>query len=181
MQATLSLLLEAPASFGSFTPGVRRSYQTSTTATVTSTAGDATPSVTDPSPAAPGRLVNGSFALGRPLQVRANTGPLTPLPTTASSPVALLAYTAPATNDAVAIAFRQDIDSTEALRTGAYGKTLTFTLSDNQAVTPSDSPALRLAHPGRAEPATLNARRERRGHRRVRMSRNGAVQLRAVA
>ena len=54
VQATLSLLLEAPASFGSFTPGVRRSYQTSTTATVTSTAGDATLSVTDPSPAAPG-------------------------------------------------------------------------------------------------------------------------------
>ena len=51
--ATLSLSLEAPASFGTFTPGVRRSYQTSTTATVTSTAGDATLSVADPSPAAP--------------------------------------------------------------------------------------------------------------------------------
>jgi hypothetical protein len=129
VQATLSLLLEAPASFGSFTPGVRRSYQTGTTATVTSTAGDATLSVADPSQAAPGRLVNGSFALGQPLQVRANSGPFAPLSTVASWPLALLAYTAPTTNDTVAIAFRQDIESNEALRTGAYGKTLTFTLS----------------------------------------------------
>jgi hypothetical protein len=108
---------------------VRRGYQANTTATVTSTAGDATLSVADPSQAAPGRLVNGAFALGQPLQVRANSGPLAPLSTAAPSPLALLAYTAPATNDAVAIAFRQDIESNEALRTGAYGKTLTFTLS----------------------------------------------------
>ena len=73
--------------------------------------------------------MNGSFALGEPLQVRANAGPFAPLSTAASSPLALLAYTAPASNDAVAIAFRQDIQSNEALRTGAYGKTLTFTLS----------------------------------------------------
>ncbi|WP_270039125.1 hypothetical protein [Solirubrobacter ginsenosidimutans] len=127
--ATLSLSLEAPASFASFTPGVHRSYQTSTTAAVTSTAGDATLSVADPSQAAPGRLVNGPFALRQPLQVRANSGPLAPLSTEASSPLALLTYTAPATSDAVAIAFRQDIESNEALRTGIYAKTLTFTLS----------------------------------------------------
>jgi len=124
--ATLSLSLGAAASFGTFTPGAGRTYQTSTTATVTSTAGDATLSVADPSATAPGRLVNGSFALGEPLQVRADAGLFVPLSTVASS---LLAYTAPASNDAIAIGFRQDIRSSEALRTGAYGKTLTFTLS----------------------------------------------------
>ncbi len=127
--ATLSLSLQAPASFGTFTPGVRRSYQASTTATVTSTAGDAALNVLDPSAAAPGRLVNGSFALGEPLQVRANSGPFVPLSAEASSPLTLLAYDRPASNDAVAIGFRQDVESNEGLRTGAYGKTLTFTLS----------------------------------------------------
>ena len=42
MPATLSLTLGAPASFGSFVPGVAKTYAASTTATVTSTAGDAT-------------------------------------------------------------------------------------------------------------------------------------------
>ena len=32
-------------------------------------------------------------------------------------------------NDPVTIAFKQHIDATDALRTGAYSKTLTFTLS----------------------------------------------------
>jgi hypothetical protein len=86
-------------------------------------------SVADPSATARGRLVNGPFALGEPLQVRADASPFVPLSTAASSPRALLAYTAPASNDAVAIGFRQNIQSNEALRTGTYGKTLTFTLS----------------------------------------------------
>ena len=47
--ATLALTLGAPASGGVFAPGVSRSYETTTTATVTSTAGDAMLSVTDPS------------------------------------------------------------------------------------------------------------------------------------
>ena len=42
MPATLSLTLGAPASFGAFQPGVDKEYAASTTATVTSTAGDAT-------------------------------------------------------------------------------------------------------------------------------------------
>ncbi len=40
--ATLSLTLGAPATFGAFTPGVAKEYTASTTATVISTAGDAT-------------------------------------------------------------------------------------------------------------------------------------------
>ena len=61
--ATLALTLGAPASFGAFTPGVAREYTASTTATVISSAGDATLSVADPSTTATGHLVNGAFAL----------------------------------------------------------------------------------------------------------------------
>jgi alpha-L-rhamnosidase len=45
---TLSLALGAAASFGAFTPGVDRDYDASTTATVTSTAGDASLAVAAP-------------------------------------------------------------------------------------------------------------------------------------
>jgi hypothetical protein len=116
--ATLSLTLGAPASFGAFTPGVARDYTASTTANVISTAGDATLSVTDPSADAPGRLVNGSFALAQPLLVAGS-----PLPAVVRT------YSAPVSNDAVAIEFKQAIGASDALRTGTYAKTLTFTLS----------------------------------------------------
>ena len=106
-----------------------RNYDASTTATVISTAGDATLSVTDPASNATGRLVNGTFALSEPLQARANTGAFAPLSTTAGSPLALLTYTGPVSNDVVTIGFRQHIAANQALRTGAYSKTLTFTLS----------------------------------------------------
>jgi hypothetical protein len=46
-----------------------------------------------------------------------------------AAPLPLLAYAGPVSNDAVAIAFRQHIGPTQALRTGTYTKTLTFTLS----------------------------------------------------
>ncbi len=104
-------------------------YDASTTATVTSTAGDATLSVTDPSTTATGRLVNGAFSLSEPLQVQANTGAFAPLSAAAGSPLALLSYAGPVSNDTVAIGFRQHIGASQPLRTGAYGKTLTFTLS----------------------------------------------------
>jgi hypothetical protein len=127
--ATLALTLGAPASFGVFAPGVSRSYETTTTATVTSTAGDATLSVTDPSQSATGRLVNGSFTLGERLQVRADANAFAPLSATAGSPLALLSYGEPVSNGLASIAFRQEIGDDQALRTGAYGKSLTFTLT----------------------------------------------------
>jgi xylan 1,4-beta-xylosidase len=127
--ATLALTLGAPASFGAFTPGVSRPYETTMTAAVTSTAGDATLSITDPSQSATGRLVNGSYALAERLQVRADGNAFAPLSTTAGSPLALLSYGAPVSNGSASIAFRQEIGSGEALRTGAYGKSLTMTLS----------------------------------------------------
>jgi len=106
--ATLALSLGAPASFGSFTPGFAKDYSASTTANVISTAGDAALTVSDP-----GHLTNGAFSLPEPLQVT-----ITPN-----------AWTGPVSNAAVAIAFGQHIGANDALRTGSYSKTLTFTLS----------------------------------------------------
>jgi sugar lactone lactonase YvrE len=126
--ATLSLTLGAPASFGAFTPGVARDYTASTTANVISTAGDATLSVSDPSGNATGRLVNGAFALPQAVQARANDGAYAPIGSS-SSPTTLLTYNNPISNDAVTIGFKQSIGAGDGLRTGAYSKTLTFTLS----------------------------------------------------
>jgi hypothetical protein len=123
--ATLALMLGTPASFGIFTPGLDHTYETSTNATVTSTAGEATLTATDPSAAAPGRLVNGALALSEPLQASGG-GPFAPVGTT---PLDLRAYPGPVSNGIVAIAFRQHIGPTQALRTGAYSKSLTMTLS----------------------------------------------------
>ena len=116
--ATLSLALGAPASFGAFTPGVAREYTASTTANVISTAGDATLTASDPSSNAPGRLVNGAFSLPQPLQVAGS-----------SLPATVKTYAAPVSNDVVAVDFSQSIAANDALRTGTYAKTLTFTLS----------------------------------------------------
>jgi len=106
--ATLSLTLGATPEFPAFTPGVTKDYEASTTATVTSTAGDAALTVSDP-----GHLTNGSFSLPEPLQVG----------------IAPASWTGPVSNAAVAIAFKQRVNATDALRTGRYAKTLTFTLS----------------------------------------------------
>jgi hypothetical protein len=106
--ATLSLTLGAPASFGAFTPGVGKEYTASTTANVISTAGDATLSASGPV-----HLANGAFTLASPLGVEIS-------PSTWSGPVS---------NGPAAITFRQAIAANEALRTGTYAATVTFSLS----------------------------------------------------
>jgi hypothetical protein len=111
--ATLSLTLGAPATFGAFTPGVAKEYTASTIANVISSAGDATLSVSDPSTVAPGRLVNGTFSLPQPLQGLGT----------------VKTWSAPISNDPVTVTFKQAIGASDALRTGTYSKTLTFTLS----------------------------------------------------
>jgi hypothetical protein len=121
--ATLALTLGTAPTFGAFTPGVAKTYTASTTANVISTAGDAALSVSDPSATAPGRLVNGAFSLASPVMVKAGSGALTAAPGT------LRTYNAPVSNDAVTLGFEQAIGANEALRTGTYSKTLTFTLS----------------------------------------------------
>jgi hypothetical protein len=106
--ATLSLTFGAPASFGVFTPGVTDDYTASTKANVISTAGDAALTVSDP-----GHLANGTFTLPSPFVVEFSKA----------------VWTGPVSNDLVTVTFKQHVASTDALRTGAYNQTLTFTLS----------------------------------------------------
>ena len=88
------------------------------TANVISTAGDAALSVSDPSSVATGHLVNGAFSLPQPLRAAGQELPAT-----------VKTYAAPVSNAAAQIEFSQVLDANDALRTGTYAKTLTFTLS----------------------------------------------------
>jgi hypothetical protein len=106
--ATLSLTLGAAANFGAFTAGVAKDYTATTDANVISTAGDAALTVSDP-----GHLANGTFTLPEPLVVELSKA----------------SWIAPVSNDPVTITFKQHINANDALRTGQYSKTLTFTLS----------------------------------------------------
>ena len=98
-----------------------------------STAGDAKLSVADPSTTNTGHLVNGAFFLPQKLQASATslagTGGAAAAVGGSATPTTLLTYGAPASNDAVTVSFKQSIAANDALRTGAYAKTLTFTLS----------------------------------------------------
>jgi uncharacterized protein YjiK len=122
----LSLTLGVPAAFAPFTAGLAKDYLAQTTATVTSTGGDAALTVVDSSTVAPGHLVNGTFPLPQALQVSANGGPYAPV---SGTPLGLVTYSGPVSNDAVSIGVKQPIGASDGLRTGAYAKTLTFTLS----------------------------------------------------
>jgi X-Pro dipeptidyl-peptidase len=131
---TLSLTVAGGAtSLGAFAPGVARDYLGSLSANVISTAESATLSVADPDAANTGHLVNGAFALPAALQVNASSpiaggSAFAPLGGT-STPTTLLTYGGPVSNDPVTLGFKQSIGATDALRTGTYSKTLTFTLS----------------------------------------------------
>jgi hypothetical protein len=83
--ATLSLTLGPPASFGAFTPGVAKEHSARTSASVTSTAGNAALSVS------PARLANGPFHLAQPVAVEP----------------AKSIWTGPVSSDAFSIGFRQ--------------------------------------------------------------------------
>ncbi|RKQ92316.1 putative acyl esterase [Solirubrobacter pauli] len=106
--ATLALSLGAPATFGAFVPGVDREYAVPTTLTVTSSAGDAALTTSDP-----GHLVNGAFSLPQPLRVELSRS----------------SWAGPTANERVDVTFRQAIGRTDALRTGTYSTRVTFTLS----------------------------------------------------
>ncbi len=77
-----------------------------TSACSTQPAGSATLSVSDP-----GHLTNGAFALAQPLRVSIDPA----------------VWNAPVSDAASAITLRQAIGATDALRTGTYSTTLTFT------------------------------------------------------
>ena len=107
--ATLSLALGANAGFGAFTPGLAKDYESSTAATVISSAGDAALSVADPSSTAPGKLVNGAFSLAQPVQA-AVSGAFAPV---SGSPLTLHSYSAPVSNDALTVRFKQSIGAAD--------------------------------------------------------------------
>ena len=105
-----------------------------TTATVISSAGDGALSVADASTTATGHLVNGTFSLPSALQAKASSaagagGAAFADVGGSAAPTGLLTYSGPTSNDAVTVAFQQHVGQTDALRTGAYNKPLTFTLS----------------------------------------------------
>jgi len=122
---TLSLSLGDAPSLGTFMPGVARDYEASVAATVTSSAAETTLSVLDPGTDSPGKLVNGALALARPLEAAAG-GAFAPV---GATPLPLHTYTGPVANDSRTIRFKQSIAADEPLRTGAYSKSLTLTLS----------------------------------------------------
>lgn len=117
----LSVSLGAAPNLGALVPGTARTYTATSTATVTSTAGEAALSVQDLAPVNTGRLVNGAHALSTPLKVNGTA--------LSGTPAAVKTYTGPVTADAVALSFEQAIGATEALRSGGYSKAVTYTLS----------------------------------------------------
>jgi sugar lactone lactonase YvrE len=127
----LSLAMAPRASFGAFTPGAAKDYESSLAAAVTSTAAGATVTVSDLSPTAPGHLRNGSDVMPQPLQVAATSpagGSEDYLPVT-HAPAQLLSYAHPVTADPVTVTFKQPVRDTDTFRSGTYSTTLTFTLS----------------------------------------------------
>jgi hypothetical protein len=121
--ATLSLTLGAAPSFGAFTAGVARDYFATSSLTATSSAGDAALIVQDTSPFYTNHLVNGSFFLRQPLQVKNNAGAYQTMP------AGLRFWGGPFSSESVPLELKQSIGASDPLRSGTYSKTLTFTLS----------------------------------------------------
>jgi X-Pro dipeptidyl-peptidase len=130
---TLSLAVGPGATFNPFTAGLAEDYFATMGATVTSSAAHALLTVADTSTTSTGHLVNGAFALPQPLQARATSAIASAGDYAAiggsTTPTQLLSYGGPVSNDNVTLGFKQSIASNDALRTGTYSKTLTFTLS----------------------------------------------------
>ena len=114
-------------------PGVAKDYTSAMTANVISSAGDATRWVADPSSTGTGHLVNGAFSLPSALEASASspvgTGSVAAPVGGSANPLTLLTNGGPVSNDPVNIVFAQHIGANDALRTGSYSKTLTFTVS----------------------------------------------------
>jgi hypothetical protein len=132
VDTTMELTLPASLSLPAFIPNIPRDYIATGSATVTSTAGNTAVTVHDASETATGRLVNGEAALAQPLNVWASNAAGATAPTPlggVSAPTTVMSYTGPVDSSPLTLSFRQTIGSTEALRSGTYSKTLTFTLS----------------------------------------------------
>jgi len=127
----LGLTLSGSATFPAIVPAVANTYSASTSANVVSTAGNAALSVSDPSTTAPGHLVNGTSTMPQALKARAtNTAsPNTAYADVSGNPLTLLSWASPISNDPVTLGFQQSVGANDALRAGAYSKTLLFTLA----------------------------------------------------
>ncbi len=133
----LALTINPTVSLGAFVPGVAATYSSTATADVVSTAQTTTLTVADLSGlGTPGFLFNSTppgFSLATALKASAtSTGAGAAGSTPASisaSPLTLVSYSQPISNDMPTITFAQAIGANDPLRTGTYTKTLTFTLS----------------------------------------------------
>jgi hypothetical protein len=127
----LKLTVSPSTTLGSIVPGVAHDYTASASAEITSTAGNAALTVSDLSSNAPGRLVNGTYALASPVEALATNATQTSAAFSAvgASPVTLLSYAAPVSSDPVTVGIRQHVSTADLLRAGSYSKTLTFTLT----------------------------------------------------
>ncbi len=128
---TLSLTLGPAGDLGTLLPSIARDYTMSFTATASASAAQSVLTVVDPSPTAPGHLVNGAAALAQPLQMTAadathQTGAFAAV---SATPLTLLSFATPLNQDAITIQVKQSVATTDALTRGSYGKTLTFTLT----------------------------------------------------
>lgn len=106
--ATLSLTVGGPANFGAFTPAVARDYTAALGANVLSTGGDAALTVVEPGSTAPGRLVNGAFALASAVKAKIGAAAFESV---SGSPLTLKSYTGPVSNDPLTIALRERMPS----------------------------------------------------------------------
>jgi hypothetical protein len=140
VEPTLGLSLQTPPSgttFGAFTPGLAKTYESNLTASVTSNLANTTLSVYDPATTNTGRLVNGTRALTSPLSIALVPGNSSQQATAlaggpvggAAAPTPLFSYSAPQTNRTATLLLSQAIASNETLVAGTYSKTLTFTMS----------------------------------------------------
>ncbi len=131
--SVLAISLAPNASLGAVTPGITKDYMASVSGQITSTAGSAALTVSDPSSTATGRLVNGAYALAQPLQVQASdptrpAGAFGPVGGSAS-PLTILSIDSAVSVDPITIGLKQSVGANELLRAGSYSKTLTFTLT----------------------------------------------------
>jgi len=125
---TLALALDGDgtASFGAFALGAERDYVASIGATASSSGEQNRLTIEDASASHPGHLVNGAYALAQPLQAQAAPGEYGDV---GAAPLTLATFGQPLNAARVTLNLRQHIRGDEVLRTGAYGKTLKFTLA----------------------------------------------------
>ncbi len=132
----LALNVSVTAGLGTFTDGLAQTY-TSTVAATVSSPGPAVLTIADlTGVGTPGHLynpANGGFSLVHAIQAQgASSAPnatgFGPAAVSASQ-LTLLSYSSTVSNDTPTVTLAQTIDANEGLHSGAYSKTLTFTLT----------------------------------------------------